>query len=462
LSQMIDPSSETHKDTYRPVKKALQIFASLKLAIVLILVLVVLTLIGTFVIQMPAEYSADLQNYLWWMENVAQTQTGAWYPLFRLLGFFDLFHSIWFILTGLLLMINIVVCSLNRLNQVRSRLFLRPVVNDRTFFTEISGSIVIPNIKSADNLVFFLKKQRYKVAAIGKDDETHILAIKNRLSPLGTYLIHFSLILFILGFVVGHYWGFQNNSFVVAEGQTKDVGFETGLSLKLVTFRYESYEDGSPKNYTSQVVLIQDQETIETGKIEVNHPLKYQGVRFYQSFYGPAINLQILQNKTVIYQGMVPLDTVMNDSSYVRQAGYLNLSDRGYLIYLVAPAANIDDPALRSDQIGVEVFNNNRQEALASNVMDLNTPLASGDLEIVYTGNGFFSGFLVNSDPGAGFIWTGSGFLLVGLIMVFYLPRRRLQAAFIPNSEKVMELYLRWDNSCINSRDTRNLAEYLK
>jgi cytochrome c biogenesis protein len=462
LSQIIDPASETHKDSYRPVKKALQIFASLKLAIALILVLVVLTLIGTFVIQIPAEYSADPQNFLWWMENVAQTQTGAWYPLFRLLGFFDLFHSIWFILTGLLLVINIVICSLNRLSQVRSRLSLKPVVHDRTFFAEFSGSIVMLDIKSTDNLVSFLKKQRYKVAAIGKDDETHILAIKNRLSPLGTYLIHFSLILFILGFVVGHYWGFQNNSFVVAEGQIKDVGFETGLSLKLETFRYESYEDGSPKNYTSQVVLIQDQKMIETAKIEVNHPLKYQGVRFYQSFYGPAVNLQILQNKTVIYQGMVPLDTVMNDSSYVRPAGYLNLSDRGYIIYLVAPVANIDDPALRSDQIGIEVIKNNRQEALASNVMDLNTPLAAGDLEILYTGNGLFSGFLVNSDPGAGFIWTGSGFLLIGLIMVFYLPRRRLQAAFIPNSEKVMELYLRWDNSGINSRDARNLAEYLK
>jgi cytochrome c biogenesis protein len=462
LSQIIDPASETHKDTNSPVKKALQIFTSLKLAIVLILVLVVLTLIGTFVIQIPAEYSADPQNYLWWMGNVAQTQTGTWYPLFRLLGFFDLFHSFWFILTGLLLVINIVVCSLNRLSQIIYRVSLRPVVHDRTFFTDFSGSIVIPNIKSADKLVSFLKKQRYKVAAIDKDDETHVLAIKNRLSPFGTYLIHLSIILFILGFVVGHYWGFQNNSFVVAEGQTKNVGFDTGLSLKLETFRYETYEYGSPKNYTSQVVLIQDQQAIETAIIEVNHPLKYQGVRFYQSFYGPAVNLQILQNKTVIYQGMVPLDTVMNDSSYVRPAGYLNLSDRGYIVYLVAPATNIDDPALRSDQLGIEVFINNRQEALASNIMDLNVPLAAGDLEMSYTGNGLFSGFLVNSDPGAGFIWTGSGFLLVGLIMVFYLPRRRLQAALIPNSEKVTEVYLRWDNSGVNSRDARNLAEYLK
>jgi cytochrome c biogenesis protein len=194
-------------------KKIWQFFASLKLAIVLILVLVGLSLIGTFVIQVPAEYSADPQDYLWWLDNIAQPQTGAWYPLLRLLGFFNLFHSIWFILTGLLLVLNIIVCSVNRLSQVRSRLSLKPAVHDRAFFAGSPGISVISNIKSSDDLVSFLKKRRYQVAITGHEGETHVLAIKNRFSPLGTYLIHFSLILFILGFVVGHYWGFSKQLF---------------------------------------------------------------------------------------------------------------------------------------------------------------------------------------------------------------------------------------------------------
>jgi cytochrome c biogenesis protein len=462
VSEITGAQPVPQNGTKLSLKKIWQFFASLKLAIVLILVLVGLSLIGTFVIQVPAEYSADPQDYLWWLDNIAQAQTGAWYPLLRLLGFFNLFHSVWFILTGLLLVLNIIVCSLNRLNQVKSRLSLKPAVHDRAFFTAAPGVLVISNIKSSDDLVSFLKKRRYQVAITDQEGETHVLAIKNRFSPLGTYLIHFSLILFILGFVVGHYWGFQNSSFIVAEAQTRAVGYNTGLELKLEDFQFESYPDGSPKTYRSQVTLIQNQETVKTGTIEVNHPLKYQGVRFYQSFYGPAVNLQITQNKRVVYSGMLALDSTMNNHPYLRPAGLLELPEQGYKIYLVAPATNIADPALKNAQLGIEVYRTNSREAVAAAVLDQNAPLMAGDLEITYTGSGLFSGFLVNSDPGTGFIWTGSAFLLIGLVAVFYFPRRRLQAAFIPHPENGLHLYLRWDNSSANSGDARQLANHLE
>jgi cytochrome c biogenesis protein len=461
LSEITGKQSEPQNGPTFSLEMVRQFFASLKLAILLILVLVGLTLIGVFVIQVPAEYSADPQNYIWWLENIAQTETGAWYPLLKFLGFFNLFHSIWFILTGLLLAVNIIVCSLNRLNQVKSRLFFKPAVHDRAFFTASSGISTISNISSSDELVSFLKKRRYQVIVAGREGETHVSAVKNRFSTLGTYLIHFSIILFILGFVVGHYWGFQNSSFVVAENQNMAVGYNTGLTLKLVDFQYEAYPDGSPKTYRSQIVLMQDQQSVKTGTIEVNHPLKYKGVRFYQSFYGPAENLQITQNKRVIFSGMVALDSTMNNHPYLRPAGVLQLSEQGYNIYLVAAATNISDPALKSTQLGIEVYRVNSREVVAARVLDLNIPLTAGDLEITYTGSGLFSGFLVNSDPGVAFIWTGSAFLLIGLVAVFYFPSRRLQAALIPNLDNSLDLYLRWDNSSVNSGDAWQLSDYL-
>jgi cytochrome c biogenesis protein len=443
-------------------QKLWKFFASLKLAIILILVLVGLSLIGTFIIQVPAEYAADPQGYLWWLENIAQAQTGAWYPLLRLLGFFNLFHSIWFVAAGLMLVINIFVCSLSRLKQVSTRLSLKPIILEPGYYKDVQTSQIMPGFKSINSVLSFLNKRGYQTAVTKSGSETHLIALKNRYSPLGTYLVHISLILFITGFVVGHYWGFQNSSFVVAEGQTKAVGYDTGLWLKLEAFQDEYYPDGTPKDFSSRVILLENQKEVKSGQVQVNHPLKYQGVRFFQSYFGPSEMIQIKQNGVIIYEGQVALDNNMNNHPYNRPAGLLQLPGQGYSIYFVAPATNMPDPALQSDQLGIEVYGRDNPQALAATVITRSMPLITGDLEITFGGSGHFSGFLVNSDPGSGFIWTAAAFLLLGLVMVFYFPRRQLRAALLENSSNGLDLYLRWDNSAANSGDSGRLAELLK
>jgi cytochrome c biogenesis protein len=462
LSNISTHQPDARHNSNFSIKKIWKFFASLKLAIVLILVLVGLSLIGTFVIQVPSEYAADPRGYLWWLENIAQIQTGAWYPLLRLLGFFNLFHSVWFIVTGLLLVVNIIICSLNRLKQVKARLSLNQIVQEPAYFKDAQKSRMIAGLESINPVLTFLKKRGYQSGYKIEGQETYLIALKNRFSPLGVYLVHISLILFILGFVIGHYSGFENSSFVVAEGQTKAVGYNTGLWLRLEAFQDEYYNDGSPKDFRSQVTLLQDQKPVKSGQIQVNHPLKYQGVRFYQSFFGPTAIIQIKQNDVIIFSGQVALDSTMNNHPYVRPAGLLTLTGQDYTIYLVGPATNMPDPALQSNQLGIEVYNKNNTQVLAAKVITLNTPLIAYDLEITLNGSGQFSGFLVNADPGIGFIWTASAFLLVGLILVFYFPRRQLQAALLLNSESGLDLYLRWDKSTLNSADARALTDYLE
>jgi cytochrome c biogenesis protein ResB len=137
------------------------------------------------------------------------------------------------------------------------------------------------------------------------------------------------------------------------------------------------------------------------------------------------------------------------------------LSDQKYTIYLVAPATNISDPTLQKDQLAIEVYQDNNPEVLAAGILNLNSPFTAGDIEITFTGSGHFSGFLVNTDPGIGLVWTAAILLLLGLITVFYFPRRQLRAAIIQNSEKGPALYLKWDNSGANSGEARKLVELL-
>ena len=58
------------------------------------------------------------------------------------------------------------------------------------------------------------------------------------------------------------------------------------LILRLDKFLIEYYPNGSIKDWKSTLTIIENQKEKITKTIEVNHPLSYQGFRFYQSSYG--------------------------------------------------------------------------------------------------------------------------------------------------------------------------------
>ncbi|HSW59126.1 MAG TPA: cytochrome c biogenesis protein ResB, partial [Dehalococcoidales bacterium] len=273
------------KPAFRSVWKFL---SSIKLAVILILVLVGLSLIGALVIQVPDELAADSQKYAAWLENTARLQTGVWYPILRLLGLFDVFHSVWFISTGLLLVANICVCSFNRWKPVRSLVGRRKPDTNPSHFLENPDRRLFAGMFSTERLISYLRKKGYRTETASEGRNSYLYAVKNRFSPLGTYLIHFSLIFFIVGYVTGQYWGFQNSSFALTEGETKAVGQDTRLALRLESFHIENYPDGSPRDYRSQVTLLEDEKEVTSALIRVNQPLKYRGVRFFQAYYGPT------------------------------------------------------------------------------------------------------------------------------------------------------------------------------
>ncbi len=53
-------------------------------------------------------------------------------------------------------------------------------------------------------------------------------------------------------------------------------------------------------------------------------------------------------------------------------------------------------------------------------------PVRIGDYEYEYGGKREFTGITARRDPGTTFIWLGTGLLLLGLMLTFYTPRRRL------------------------------------
>ena len=60
-----------------------------------------------------------------------------------------------------------------------------------------------------------------------------------------------------------------------------------GFTVKCTDFRVSLYPSGQPKEYASDIEILDDKGNIlKQGRIRVNEPLSYKGIYFYQSSYG--------------------------------------------------------------------------------------------------------------------------------------------------------------------------------
>ena len=83
-------------------EKVWKFFSSVKLAVMLLIILAIVSVIGT-VIQQNESPEKYLREY---------SQTTV--QLFEMLGFFDMYHTWWFVLLLFLLTANLTVCTLER------------------------------------------------------------------------------------------------------------------------------------------------------------------------------------------------------------------------------------------------------------------------------------------------------------------------------------------------------------
>lgn len=415
------------------LNKITTFFKSIKLTVVLILVFSGLGLIGIVFPQIPSTLSDYSDGYTWWINNIAYEQFGIYANTIGFLGFFDIFHSIWFFGTVLLLMLNILVCTVNRYKGIKTKSGKAHVETNRDFYInskthrEYQSNSLISSIENKIDTV--LKSRRYNFSKTRQEDTLFYAGNRNRFSVYGTYLVHLSLFIFIMGILLGKLYGFSNKSFIVFENNTKEVEYNTGLSIRLNTFNDEYWEDGTPKDYRSEVDLYKNGQVVKSGLIKVNHPLIYEGIRFHQSFFGPAIKLRMTTTENeLIFDKNVALDDVRTLNSLKRPVGNVVFPDNKYKIVVLKNAINGTDSVIGSNQIGIELYDET-DSPISWLLLDKNTPQTLGNMIFTYTEESQFSGFQVSKDPGGNLIWVASFLFILGIVIIFYFPHRQIWIA---------------------------------
>jgi len=411
------------------VTKIVHLLRSVKLAAALIILLAVLCLVGILLPQVPAAFSASREGYAWWVDNAAYPQTGSFTNVFEALGFFHVFRSVWFIGTAMLLWLNILVCTLFRIKTVMHRM-RKPQYGSNGKVLRSIFEIPSEKLSAADKVRSLVKKRHYTYQEIEDNGRIVISADKNRLSLFGTFAVHVSLLMLIIGILTGILFGFKNDQFIVPEGSVRDVGFRTGLSLYLESFQDAYWEDGTPKDYRSRVTLYQDGKQVKSGVVRVNHPMTYRGVRFHQGFFGPAAALRIADDRgDILMERNVALTGVATDAGIRRPQGYVSLPGSGYSIVVTGPSSDRDS-VIGVDEIGLELYDGG-QTMPGWLILKENQPQDLGGLALTYLGQSQYSGFQVSKDPGMAFIWIAAVLFLWGLGLVFYFPYRRIRVALL-------------------------------
>jgi cytochrome c biogenesis protein len=425
------------------------LFSSVRFAVILILIITGLSLLGALLIQAPSEVAKNPQLYSSWIDTVARSKVGVWAPFLSALHLFNVFSSIWFIIACALLMLNILICSLNRWSGIRLSLRGGTVKQDEKFYLNDSNhaelkDIQAPVAQAALISEKILKRRGYRTRTESDENNVYIAADKNRYYRLGTYFSHFSLILFVIAFVAGSYLGFREQSFTVPVGSIREVGHNTALSLKLVSFVDEYYDNGTPKDYRSEVVLYENGKPVKQGIIQVNHPMSYKGVRFYQAYFGPAVKMLVRdENGNDIFNDNVPMDSSFDLEGARRNEAFFDLNLPGAIsnIRLISSAVNAEDQMIPPGSIAVDVSQGGKQ--VDFRLVKLGTPRIVGGLEFTFLEESQFSGFQVSRDPMNVLIWIASILFIIGICAVFYFPYRQAWVLFQPLGQESSRMLIR-------------------
>ncbi len=262
-------------------------FTSLRLAIPILIIVASTSIIGTVI-----EQNQSIEVY-------RKFYSDSTIRLLSKLGFFDMYHSWWFLLLLVLFIINLTCCTIDRIPNVM-RIIRNPKRQlDETLERSLSLSHrwkVKGDIDSVrTKYLQKLEKAFSKPVNTSESETEHLYAERGPYSRFGVYITHVSILVILVGTIIGNVWGFKGFVNIVEGSQVTSVPsrggkgrVDLGFAVRCNKFWIETYPNGQPKEYFSDLTILDGEKEIMSERIEVNSPLRYKGIWFYQASYGPA------------------------------------------------------------------------------------------------------------------------------------------------------------------------------
>ncbi len=405
--------------------KVWDFLCSLKLTLFLLITLAATSIIGTVIPQYPG-----IDPRYW------ATISASRKLLYEKLGFFEMYHSWWFLALLALFSINLIACSIKRLPHVFKFISEPATVLGETqqkIFQSRDFKLTSSLEDSRQKLEAFLKEHFAAPVVTKVDNGYHLFSQKNPWCRLGVYLVHLSVLVIFAGAIIGTLFGYKATVSIVEGGTVNEVEgrngkpIPLGFEVKCDQFTVSFYEGKGgmrmPKEFKSILTFTENGKEIpgyKHARLVVNDPITYKGITFYQSNYGEAGDPQsfffsVRNRETGKVENITlkpgHITTLSDNIKKVAIVDLTNNQGEG-LAAVLAVSSGTGEPSY------FKVFRDAKD-------MD---ELRGDRLIFNFTGTDarMFTGLQAVKDPGVWVVWAGCTFMCIGLCIAFFMSHKRV------------------------------------
>ena len=382
-------------------QKVFRVLADLRFSIFILLLISLFSIIGTVI-----EQDQPLEVY--------KTNYPLTLPLFGFLSWdkiiqfgFDHVYKTWWFLTLIgLFGLSLTLCSF--LQQLPSLKIARRCQFFRTTnqFSRLKISTILTNL-SLNKIISRIKKQKYSIF----QQKNILYCYKGLIGRIAPIVVHFSMILVLLGTVIGSLFGFKAQEIVP---KTENFHIQNIINTGPLTLIPQTSTRVNDLwiTYTKQRTVSQFYSDISildsTGNernrktVSVNYPLVDKGVYYYQTDWNLiALRFQNLKNQIIEY----PLINVLDNKEKIWLTWISTNSSLTNGIIVIVD--NLEGYCSVYNELGQFLGNIELNE-----MIDVKQPITL--LEIISS-----TGLQIKTDPGIPIIYLGFSFLMVSTLISY-------------------------------------------
>ncbi len=404
------PKKERHSKSV--AQEIIEFFSSVRTAVSVLFLIAAASVIGTIIPQGKT------------LDQLSGMMSPMILKLTAILDLHRLYSSWWYIFLLLILAIQLIACLYVRWPKVVSD-WKR---DSKKFSFKFDYSVDLPRPEAEEKIKDALKAHMgsspQKLEIDGEKES--LLWIKHRVQEIGFPLAHIAIILIMLGGLIGMVYGFKGRISLL-EGKSGNIirlfpagqKLELPFEIHLDKFTLKKYDTGAPKEFRSDLRIIENNETLLDSYILVNHPLTHRGISLYQSDY----NMRGVDKVTLSL-------TRENGASKKIEAGPgepVQLFDTQSKLFLMRldPGGGPNPAVLEA-----VVERKGARPTPLRLVENSAEPVEIDDIKIEFLGYKplYSSGIQVSYDPGTPLVWLGCILLIAGFLLTLFTNHRRVAA----------------------------------
>ncbi len=336
-----------------------------------------------------------------------------------------MYSSWWFVLILILLTVNLIVCSIDRFPNIWKMVSADILSQDPTRLEKMPNRLIVESKLSqtdaSETVGNILSKAGWQTKSTENNGGMLQGSQKGSWTRLGFITVHLSIIVIFIGALIGTFFGYKG-SVMVPEGAATDRIYEFGsreaipldFQVRCDRFSLTFYKTGAPKEFRSDLTVLEDGKEVYKKSIVVNDPMDYKGLTFYQSSYeGYNEFVTHIKDETTgeERQFLIPPGKQIKWTDEI-SFGIINMSGRGQAggnSYKIWFTDSKGDPSTFWMADNQTVTIQRPETKYAFNLRQR-----------------FATGLQVTKDPGVWYVYVGCGIMILGLFITFFLSHRRI------------------------------------